>query len=321
MPDTIFYTLKLKRTKTPMEVFEKMQKSVKKKGPTKNWICTVDNENERMEIDFGDGESETFTLDFKNKIANDCCKVYFPLEGELFDDEKKSEFKALLNMIYSAKAMFSEIIITDDFGLAEDFMQSKYCKITLRELDNIELERARKVFGSGYTDHNDFIMAIIYDLLGIPFEDDYRKHINPKVSLADAQKKLQPFDPLNAIYERQAFFETFLYETSEYKGQGRLSQVPDYRLNDMSDVMFSVFAFISGIEELYLYKNYYYKNDNRSFGAKHGQVRRLYKTKFLPLLERECDDFKKCVLTYCFFVSVYDYCGFKFAGRETTKKA
>lgn len=35
-PDTIFYTIKLKRTKTPVEVFEKMQKAVKKKVLRKN---------------------------------------------------------------------------------------------------------------------------------------------------------------------------------------------------------------------------------------------------------------------------------------------
>ncbi len=32
MSDTIFYTLKLKRTKYPMNVFMKMQKIIKKKG-------------------------------------------------------------------------------------------------------------------------------------------------------------------------------------------------------------------------------------------------------------------------------------------------
>lgn len=45
-PDTIFYAIKLKRTKTPIEVFEKMQKAVKKKGVTKKWICDIDNENQ-----------------------------------------------------------------------------------------------------------------------------------------------------------------------------------------------------------------------------------------------------------------------------------
>ena len=149
MSDTIFYEIKLKRTKTPMEVFEKMQRSVGKKGPAKNWVCTVDRENECMVIDFSDGESENFTLAFENRVCNDFCKVYFPLEGELFEDEKKSEFKALLNMIYSARTAFSEMKITDDYGLAESFLDSKVNKIALRELTHEENDRARGCMTTG----------------------------------------------------------------------------------------------------------------------------------------------------------------------------
>ena len=62
---TIFYKLKLKRTRKPKEVFEKMAKSVKKRGATKSWICKYNEEGFR--IDFGDEYSETFVISFDDK--------------------------------------------------------------------------------------------------------------------------------------------------------------------------------------------------------------------------------------------------------------
>ncbi|MCM1107157.1 MAG: hypothetical protein NC355_09480 [Blautia sp.] len=123
-PDTIFYTLKLKRTRTPAELFEKIIKSIKKKGITKNWSYTIDKEHQLLTVDFGDEMSESFCITFDDKkICSDFCKVYFPIDGELFDNEKKSEFKALLNMIWSARTMFSKMEISDDYGLATDFLE------------------------------------------------------------------------------------------------------------------------------------------------------------------------------------------------------
>ena len=49
---TIFYRLKLKRTRTPLEVIEKMRKTIRKKGATKNWVCTVDENTQTMKVDF-----------------------------------------------------------------------------------------------------------------------------------------------------------------------------------------------------------------------------------------------------------------------------
>ena len=52
--DTIYYKLKLKRTRTPAEVFEKMRKCVKKKGATKDWTCEIDPNGTSMWVDFGE---------------------------------------------------------------------------------------------------------------------------------------------------------------------------------------------------------------------------------------------------------------------------
>ena len=87
MPDTIFYHLKLKRGRRPQEVFEKMAKAIKKRGATKNWSYTINEEEETFLVDFGDELSEGFGIHFEKQVADDCCKVYFPLDGELYEDE------------------------------------------------------------------------------------------------------------------------------------------------------------------------------------------------------------------------------------------
>lgn len=301
MSDTIFYEIKLKRTKTPMEVFEKMQRSVGKKGPAKNWVCTVDRENECMVIDFSDGESENFTLAFENRVCNDFCKVYFPLEGELFEDEKKSEFKALLNMIYSARTAFSEMKITDDYGLAESFLDSKVNKIALRELTHEENDRARRLYDDGHREYKDFIMALLYDYRELPYEKDYSRFVNKNVSCSC-------FDLRNKKY-LPPFIESFLYETAEYRDEGRLYRIRDY-FSELNGVWFSVYAFLIGIEQLIHYFEY-----EKGWDPKSTQVLRLYRGKLLPLFEREENEFGKCVLAYRFFVSIYDYLGFRYVGR------
>ena len=85
MSDTIFYSLKLKRNKKPEQVFEKIQKAVKPKGPTARW--SVSTKEQSLCIDFGDKASETFCLAFDNKEASGSCKVAFPMGGELFDNK------------------------------------------------------------------------------------------------------------------------------------------------------------------------------------------------------------------------------------------
>lgn len=77
MADTIFFKGKLKRGKDPLSVFEKIKKGIKKKGPTKNWICTIDEEQQSLRIDFPDDKSETFSLQFNEKGEfHDSCKVF-----------------------------------------------------------------------------------------------------------------------------------------------------------------------------------------------------------------------------------------------------
>lgn len=309
--NTIFYTLKLKRTKTPMEIFEKMKKSVKNKGATKNWICTIDSENESMYIDFCDEKSEPFRLSFDDKkICKGCCKVFFPLSGELFDDEKKSEFKALINMIYSARTSFSEMKITDDYGISESFLDSKVNKIALRELTADETERAERLIKDGHTNVREFIMALMYDYRNLKYSEDFIPYLNPEIG----QRPMIFWEGCSRYDELfDAFTDSFLYETTEYQDKGRLYNVRDY-YGDLNGVFFAVFAFISGLETItgcHIHE--------KGWDPKSTQVLRLYYNKCKPLMESERSDHAKCILAYRFFVSSMDYLGFIYVGSDRVK--
>ena len=304
---TIFYKLKLKRTRAPMEVFEKMQKAVKKKGATKNWTCTVDSEGQALSIDFGDEKSETFCLSFnEKKVCDGFCKVYFPLSGELFDDEKKSEFKTLLNMIYSARTSFAEMEITDDYGISESFLDSKVNKIALRELTEDEINRAKRLVADGHTDIKKFITALMYDYRGLPYSEDFIPYINRRIGYStimfwESNSYLEDFfDP---------FVNSFLLETTEYQDKGRLYTIRDY-YSELNSVWFSVHAFIIGIDELTGYRI-----REKGWDPKSTQVLRLYYNKCLPIIEAEGSDLGKCIAAYRFFVSIMDYLGFKYVGK------
>lgn len=303
---TIFYKLKLKRTWTPSELFEKMRKAVKKKGATKDWICNVDEENGYMSVDFGEDKGESFCLKFDDKkVCEGFCKVYFPLSGELFDDEKKSEFKALINMIYSARNAFSKMEITDDFGISESYLDSKVNKISLRELTEEETERAKRIFDGGQRSVKEFITALMYDYRNLPYSEDFIPYINKHIGHRIIGF-WNSYDKLFQFFE--SFVDSFLYETTEYQDKGRLKNVRDY-YGDLSGVYFAVSAFINGMENITGYRI-----SEKGWDPKSAQVLRLYYGKYLSIAEAENDSFGKCILAYRFFVSILDYLGFKIVG-------
>ncbi len=303
---TIFYNLKLKRTRKPIEVFEKMAKAVKKRGATKKWSCNYNEQS--FTVDFGDDYNHTFIMQFDDKkVCNNFCKVFFPLSGELFDDEKKSEFKALINMIYSVRTSFSEINITDDYGISESFLESKVNKIVLRELDSEELERAKRLFDDGHTSIKEFITALMFDLRGLPYSEDFIPFINCNIG-NDVLYFWHAKSELIDFYG--PFIESFLYETMEYMERGRLYNVSEY-YGDLNGVTFSVMAFHFGI--LDVTDLHHLKTGGDPKGT---QVFRLYHNKYLPLVEQQTDLFMKCQLAYRFFVSILDFLGFHYVGRS-----
>ena len=306
MADTIFYKGKLKRGKKPLEVFEKIRKAIKKKGPTKDWVCMVDEETEQLCITFPDGESENFILRFNEKGEfEDFCKVYFPLEGELFE-EGKSEFKALLDALYRAKSMFKDIEIRDDYGLAESYWDSKRFKFDLRELTLEEKERVKRLYFSGYTRHENLLRAIM--------AEDLEMSVDELVAYRNLDIQ---FMELGA--EIYLILESYLYETAEFQKDGRLCEMPDYKYYDLGKVSYSVFAFIEGLSWVFFDGTGYGTSINlekkRAFSPKDAQVGLLFREKFAPLFIEEKDSLERCLLVYRYFVSVYDYLGFKNAGK------
>lgn len=306
---TIFYHLKLKRTRSPLEVFEKMQKSVKRKSATKNWMCIIDKEKPSLKVDFCDNKSETFCLSFDDKkVCEGCCKVFFPLSGELFDDEHKSEFKSLINMIYSVRTSFAEMKITDDYGISESFLDSKVNKIVLRELTEDETKRAKRLFANEHTNIKEFITALMYDYRDFDYSEDFIPYINRRIGGSTPVIFWDQCDDISNFFS--AFVDSFLYETTDYQNKGRIFTISDY-YGDLNGVYFSVTAFVFGIETITGYHVH-----ETGWDPKSTQVLRLYYNKCLPLIEAEKSDYEKCVVAYRFFVSIMDYLGFKYVGKS-----
>ena len=312
MSDTIFYKGKLKRGKKPLEVFEKIKKGIKKKGPTKGWVCTIDEEKEELCIVFPDGESENFVLRFNEKGEfEDFCKIYFPLEGNYYEDGK-SEFKALLDILYKVKSVFHHIEITDEYGLAESYWDSKRFKFDLRELTSEEEARVRRLYSVGHVSHESLLRAIMAEDMEMSIEDLY-EYVN--IDVAD----------YSGVFPKiYSTLQAYVYETAEFQNEGRLCELPDYQYFNLGNVSYSIFAFSEGLSWIFLdgtgYSTSLNVNIKSSFSQKDAQVCLLYKEKFAPLFVEENDSLKKCLLVYRYFVSVYDFLGFKYVGRCKTIK-
>ena len=201
--DTIFYSLKLKRTKTPEQVFEKIKKAVKPKGATAKWIVAT--EAQSLWIDFGDGASETFCLVFDNKEVGGACKVAFPMGGELFENVKKSEWKTLIAILHSVKSLCSEISVDDDYDIAGEYFLSLDYSFGIRNLNSEEIARLDRLFKQGCTNHEAFLLQIFS-------EDTHREY--PKRwddAIGSCTMLTDPFQKISAVWE------TYLYETSTLK--------------------------------------------------------------------------------------------------------
>lgn len=304
MSDTIFYKGKLKKGKDPVSVFEKIGKGIGKKGPTKNWVCTMDEGGRSFRIDFPDGKSETFVLEFNEKGEfNHFCKVFFPLEGELYEDGK-SEFKALLDALYRAKSLFASIEIRDDYELAERYWKGKGVKVDFRNLTAEEEARVRRLYAEGNTTHKQLLLAIMAEDMELSV-DELQDYANIDINFHRA-----------GLSQIQQTFGTYLYETAEYQKEGRLCEIPDSQYYEIGGpVYLAEDAFVEGICRVFSDGEL-----NRTHSPKDAQVRRLFIDIFTPLFMREQDPLEKCVLAYRYFVSVYDFLGFHYVGGAKNVK-
>ncbi|MBQ6180513.1 MAG: hypothetical protein IJK31_02365 [Ruminococcus sp.] len=299
--------MKLKPNKTPKHVFEKIQKKVKAKGATSKWNVTV--EDKSVAIDFGDGASETFCLDFIGNQADGSCKVEFPMDGELFENEKKSEWKIFIDLLHSIKPMCSEISVDDDFSIAGDFFNSLDYKFTMRELNADEMDRLSNIFGQGYTSYEAFLLKIFSDDTQRKYPEDLACAINPGTKL------IEPFPEISALWE------TYIFETSTLKKKClREIYKDDVRFKNgvkvtvIGDPPAEVYAFSLGVGRLF--SSYHYIDNEWGRGA---NVTKYFYDKFLPVFENT-DEYGKCKLAYQFMLSIYDYCKFKFVGKDVINR-
>lgn len=310
MADTLFFKAKLKRTSNPLEVFEKLEKKInKKKGPTCMWECIYNPDDESVLIDFHDEKSETFYLKLDSeKEYSGFCKIYFNLDDTVF--EKSSQFKALLDIFYSIKSNFSLIEFSDDYGLATEYWNSKRFKFAYRELTVDEHNRVERLYAVGYTKHEELLRAIMAEDMEMPYQE-FVNYENPDISTSTLHDKIQ-----NILM-------TYLYETSEFQKEGRVCDSLEYFVGDLDKHTFAIWAFTEGIawifcdgsgaqEEITLDKH-------RCMIPKLSQIDLIYREKFAPLFINTEDAFMRCVLAYRYFLSVYEFLGFKYAGHKSIK--
>ena len=304
MADTIFYNVRLKRTVNPKEAFERIKKKIKPKGPTAKW--NVSTWGKTLKIDFGDEKSEIFCLKFENNIADGFCKVDFPMEGELFDDEKKSEWKTLISILYSLKTLCHSISVDDDYSLVEEYLKSLKYKFGIRQLRPEETARLEKIYELGFTDYEAFLLKIFSDDTGreLPDLKNLEKSINPGIKLRD------PFPEISALWE------TYIFETSTLKKKCiREIYKDDVKIeNGLYHISYDppaeIYTFALGVGMLF--SNYRFVANTWGRGV---NVTRYFKDKFVPEFT-EADKFERCRLAYRFMLSVYDYCKFEFVGKE-----
>lgn len=302
MSNTIFYKGTLKRTGSPKAVYEKCLAAIKKSGPTKNWKCTFDEAKQRVEVDFGDGESEIMVFEFADKKLDGSCNVCFPMEEQKRD--KKSATFACMKMLYSLKKLFRDLEVNDDCGAWEAYLETMKYSVRFRELTEAETARVKEAFDAGCTNHEEMLVEFIREDLHIPEGDPLDKHI-----ITDL---MNPYEEHRIL----SLLETWLYKTCTYENQGRVSEISKGSETELNIFSLSLSAFTLGVEEMFFdsFAMYYFpEDDQHAFGVKHALVRRLFREKFAPAF-KVADEYEKCILAYRFFLSVLEFAGFEYVG-------
>lgn len=308
MADAIHFKGKIKRGKRPLEVYEKISKAIKKKGPTKNWRCMVT--EDQLRISFEDDESEVFVLEINEKGEFDnFCKVgFFGCEYE----ERQKELYALLDALYTAKSMFRTIYIGDDYGISENYWDSKRFKLNLRELTDEELERVKRIYDDGCTTHEEMLRTIMAEDMGMTVSE-LRGYMNIDVEFYG--------ELLPAIFPT---LESYLYETATIGKQGRLCELSGYEYYESGNIPLSVYAFLEGIADVFFdgtgHGTAISLEKKSVMGPKAAQVGLFFREKFAPEFLKQETPLDRCIMVYRYFVSVYDYLGFKYVGRATNLK-
>jgi hypothetical protein len=155
------------------------------------------------------------------------------------------------------------------------------------------------------------LRSIMADDLGMSF-DEFYNYVNYDIALGD-EKNPPIFWSL----------ETYLFESASFRGE-RLCEISELQYYDLGSIAFSTYAFVEGISWIFLdgsgYGNEFDLQRKKAFTQKDAQVGLFFREIFIPLYLQEETDFEKTVLAYRYFLSVYDYLGFKFEGRAKNLK-
>ena len=306
MTDTVFFDGKRKRTKSSMEIFEKIAKSIKKKGIMNEWEYSIYEADEEMVINFNDGKSESFSIKFNSKGEfNNFCKFYSPIDEETKEVDYTVMY-AILDILYKAKSKFNRIEITDDYGIAASYWESKF-KFDLKELTDEEYNRVKRLFDTGYTRHEDLLRAIMAEDMGMEYEE-FVAYENPGITYDFMKGKINHL------------CLAYIYEASTFRDEGRVKDIFFKFQSDPNKYNFALWSFEEGIS--FIFFDGTGVTEKITF-EKHwcampmlSQIDLVYREKFAPLYVKSIDPFERCVLAYRYFLSVYLFTGFRYVGRK-----
>ena len=169
-----------------------------------------------------------------------------------------------------------------------------------------------RLYLAGYTGHEKLLLAVMAEDMEMSV-GELLNYINIDICCFS--------DHFPQIFH---ILESYLYETAEFQKEGRLCELPDWQYYDLGKVSFSVYAFLEGLAWVFLdgtgYGTILNPEKKRAFSQKDAQVGLLFREKFAPQFLKLEDSLERCLLVYRYFVSVYDFLGFRYAGRAQNIK-
>ena len=257
MSCTVYYKGTLKPEHNPEDVKTVVIKHA-------NELNTVINEtDDSLIINFNEGLSESLVFEFKNNKLEENWK---------WNGNNPDEFYKILDMFFELKPYFKLLRIYDDAGLWNDFSAGKTpCKIKLRKLlpnelkilDRIRANEKSELSGiekfimlkTGYEPYNKSLLRIIVQdfikVLNINSIDEFK----PKdiIALANELRFAGKYYVKREIGFSDCSLSHMLLEIwisyfFEFKGKGRVSEIPD----ELRGFNSSKIAAMCGISSIFL---------------------------------------------------------------------
>lgn len=302
---TLTYEGKLRWTKQPEQIYDKMCTYIAKHKAASRWSATL--LHDTVILDFGNGHSEPFVMEFHDGYVFGSYTPDVPVNLERLEIQK-GDFRNLLSLLMTFQKSFQVWHIKDPYGLYQAYSVYKQLRIKVRDLTDSEYRRVFRIHRNGYKTPDAFLLAVITEDLGLSDCSELELHMNPNIDreLFRCPIRLYPI------------LATWLYETASCRGF-RVSELdPEvHPAHVISDVDADVKSFIFGIE-------HFFSVTSEKFGTIPGylneavnQIRMLYEYIYLPALHAQYDTAMQMLVVYRHFVSIYEYLGFTFVGSKT----